>query len=390
MRILVISDGEDTASTATPADTAKSLIDAGITVDAVVLNSKDTCKMLCAVCHLTGGLAFRPQSIGAGLALFEQEAFLNSIKRPPSVVHKTPFTDRDLRTLASEAAFDTAVPNRDLDVARAKATLATARELVFKSAHPPANNRTARILREVRWAAVVQDREIRAVDARGLPVELFDEEIQIYPYADDINQWRVFLRGPFGTPYETKWWYLTVTFPPGYPGEPPVFRFISVPFHINVSGEGRICLNLIERGYVQSALVFEMIQSIKQLLLVPDEYSPVQLSRLALFREDRAEYDRRARLSCENEAKNSPYEWLAGLDVSDGVPPGFALQRVTFVQQFERSPFTGDPIPKGKQIKASSGILYHRDELKQYIASTPNPVCAVTGKLLTETIEDFD
>jgi ubiquitin-protein ligase len=390
MRILVISDGEDSSSTSQPADTANALIEAGITLDAVILCTNDTCNMLCAVCHVTGGLAFRPPSIDVGLALFEQEAFLNSVKRPAAVIQKKVFTEEELAILESRAVFDEAIANRDLDIARGRSRLITAREVVFKNALPPTETRTARIMREVRWAAAIQDPSLRAVDPGGRRLELFDEDVRIYPFAEDINLWRVFLRGPSGTPYERKWWYLTVTFPPGYPGEPPVFRFISVPFHVNVSEEGRICLNLIERGYVQSAMVFEMIQSVKQLFLVPDEETPVQLSKLALFRENRAEYDRRARMSCQREAKSSPDEWLVGIAVSDAVPAGFRLDPVTFVPQCERSAFTGDPIPRDKQVKASSGIIYHRDELKQYIASTANPVCAITGKLLTETLADFD
>jgi hypothetical protein len=132
-----------------------------------------------------------------------------------------------------------------------------------------------------------------------------------------------------------------------------------------------------------------MIQLVKQLFLIPDEESPVQLSKLALFREDRANYDRLARESCRTQAKNSPEEFLSGIKVSDAVPRDFQLEQVTFVQQCERSPFTGEPIPKDKQVHASSGLIYHVDELKQYIASTVSPRCAITGKLLTETLDNF-
>jgi hypothetical protein len=99
MRLLVISDGEDTTSSESPDEVVTGLIDAGIILDAVILNSTDTCKMLCAICHRTGGLAFRPNSIDEGLALFEQEAFLNSIKRPMNTIQKQTVTARLLDTL---------------------------------------------------------------------------------------------------------------------------------------------------------------------------------------------------------------------------------------------------------------------------------------------------
>jgi ubiquitin-protein ligase/Mg-chelatase subunit ChlD len=389
LRILVISDGEDTASESQPEEVVTELIDSNIIVDAVILNSNDTCKLLCAVCHLTGGLAFRPDSIDDGLALFEQEAFLNSVKRPVVAFRKQTVTAELLSNLRDNAEFDKSISNSDLEIARARTPVSTAREIIFKNSQPVTESRTVRLLREIRWAAAIQDPNVQAVDAVGETVRIFDEDLRIYPFAEDLGQWRVFLRGPLDTPYAGKWWYLTVTFPQTYPEEPPVFRFVSVPFHLNVSSEGRICLNLIERGYVQSALVFEMIQFVKQLFLIPDEESPIQISKLALFRENRDEYDRLARESCRTEAKNSPEEFMTGITVSDEVPADFQLEQVTFVQQCERSPFTGEPIPKDKQIRASSGLIYHVDELKQYVSSTVNPRCVITGKLLTETFADF-
>jgi ubiquitin-protein ligase len=383
LRILVISDGEDSSSEAEPHDVATALIAAGIVVDAVVINANDACETLAAVCHATGGLAFRPHSVNEGLALFEQEAFLNSAKRPPVGLQHKVITLEWLTTLMT---FDSAVANRDLDIARETAKLATARAVVAQAG--PAEGRIARLLKELKWAAAFQDRTARARDSEGRPVDLFDDSIRIYPVDGDIGVWRVFLLGPPETPYAGRWWYMNVTFPLGYPTEPPVFRFISVPFHLNVSSEGRICLNIFERGYLQNAIVVEMIQSAKELFVMPEEDTPIQLEMLALFRENKAEYDRRARESCTAQAKGSPEEWLRDLEVVDA-PPDFQLDEVTFVRQWERSPFTGDPIPKDKQVRASSGVIYHRDELKQYVTTSTSPVCVITGKKLTEKAADF-
>jgi ubiquitin-protein ligase len=255
--------------------------------------------------------------------------------------------------------------------------------------NPPAEGRTKRLLKELKLAAAVQDPTAEAVDATGTPTEVFDPELRIYPFANDINQWRIFLQSRDDSPYGGKWWYMTVSFPPAWPTEPPIFRFISIPYHLNVSEEGRVCLNVIERGYVPRSLVIDLIQIVKQVFLIPDTDTPVQVMKWTMFKDERMEYDRLARESAAREARNSPEEWLAGLGLSDDVPAGFKLEKLVFVPAHERSPFTGEPIPIDKKVLSSTGIFYNRDELRQYILSTPNPICAVTGQPLTETIEDF-
>jgi ubiquitin-conjugating enzyme E2 D/E len=389
LRILVISDGEDTASNEKPEAVASALVRDGIVVDAVIINSKDTCKMLCALCHVTGGLAFRPQTVVEGLALFEQEAFLFTSKRRQPGRYQGTITAQTMEVLEGQAVFDTVVQNLDVDVGRAQAGLQTARQVVFQArAAPPRESRAQRMIREIRMAAAVQDRAVRAVDGTGNAVDVFDDSIKIYPSQADTNQWRVFLQGPVDTPYAQKWWYLLVTFPPDYPEMPPLFRFVSVPFHLNVSAEGRVCLSVIERGYVASANTVELIQIVKGMFIEPDDTTPVQLTKAALYKDSRQEYLNLARQSTAREARNNPRDFFTG-DPSDQVPADFQLEQMTIVPQWERSPFTGDPIPKDKQIRASSGVLYNRDELKQYILSTQNPICQVTGKRLTETAADF-
>jgi ubiquitin-protein ligase len=261
---------------------------------------------------------------------------------------------------------------------------------VFQSAQkPPTEARTKRLLKELKLAAAVQDPNAEAVDTSGAPAEIFDPELRIYPFANDINQWRIFLQSRDDSSYGGKWWYMTVSFPPAWPTEPPIFRFISIPYHMNVSEEGRVCLNAIERGYVPRALVIDLIQTVKQVFLIPDTNTPVQAMKWTMFKDQRMEYDRLAWESAVREARNSPEEWLAGLGLSDDVPAGFKLDQLVFVPAHERSPFTGEPIPIDKRILSSTGIFYNRDELRQYILSTPNPICAVTGKRLKETADDF-
>jgi ubiquitin-protein ligase len=390
LRILVISDGEDTASQAGPHDMAARLLAAGIVVDSVVLNTKDTCLALCALCHMTGGLSFRPATVKDGLALFEQEAFLFYEKRAPRAVYGGPISEAIMQTLTAQAVFDTEIPNSDLELASQRVSLVAPRHVLYaKRAENVSEPRERRLLRELKFAAAVQDPNYRALNERGEQVSLFDEGLRIFPVEDRIDVWRIFVRGPVDTPYAGKWWYMLATFPGGYPLEPPVFRFVSVPYNLNVSREGRICLHDLERGYGPNSNVVELIQMIKPVFLTPDETTPIELAKMFQFRENRPEYDRLARESSRLHAKDIPEEFLVGCRLRDAAPKTFALGVETVVPPWMRSPFTGMPIPPDKQFRASSGVLYHKDELRQHLAASESPICVVTGKALIEKVGDI-
>jgi ubiquitin-conjugating enzyme E2 D/E len=391
LRVLVISDGEDVESTVTAPEACQALFQAGVVCDAVIISSEDACKTLCAICHITGGLAFRPNSIEEGLALFDQEAFLmcNQRKRPPR--YRGRIDEPTLRDLTGRAAFDTRAENAVLSTATSRLPLATPRYIIFQNQTTEIPDpRRRRILRELHAAAAVQDPTAKATDEdSGVQTDLYDPDLRIYPFRGHLDQWRVIIKGTDGTPYANKWWYMYVTFPDSYPISPPVFQFVSVPFHMNVSQEGRVCLNLIEKGYMASAPVVELIQNIKQLFLMPDLDTPIQLAKLDLWKSNRAEYERLARKSADDFGKNTADEWLHGLAIEQDVPDTFSVVVKDHVPPYLRSQMSGKAIPRERQVRASSGAIYDREELRQLVTSSRNPVCVITGKPLTETEEDF-
>jgi ubiquitin-protein ligase len=48
---------------------------------------------------------------------------------------------------------------------------------------------------------------------------------------------------------------------------------------MKVSSEGRLCLNIIEKGYLPNTPVVELIQTIKQLFLFPDTTTPLAICK---------------------------------------------------------------------------------------------------------------
>jgi ubiquitin-protein ligase len=345
--------------------------------------------MLTAFCHITGGLAFRPNSIDEGLALFEQEAFLNypARKRPPGF--RKAITNEVMEEESWKAVFDVKAESNEITLASSNQALAEPNHIAFMNRNAEIGEpRRRRILRELHAAAAIMEDTSVTDDGRGGKRSLFDPDLKIYPHKAKLDLWRVFIKGVDETPYEKRWWYIFVTFPDSYPVMPPIIRFISVPYHMNVSEEGRVCLNMIEKGYMSTTPVVELLQRIRELFLMPDTDTPLQPAKLDLWNRNRAEYERLARQSAQRFAKSSLDEWLEGLYIENDVDPTFTLtiNPDAGVPPYLRSQITGKFIPIAKQYKASSGVIFDIDEFKQLITSQADPICPITGKPLTETL----
>jgi ubiquitin-conjugating enzyme E2 D/E len=379
LRILVISDGEDVGSKTKPLEALQTIMAERIVCDSVVISEKDECKTPSAVSHLTGGLSFRPKSVSEGLQLFEQEAFLRyDIRRKPKRFNSI-LTEQTITEWAAHP-FDTVAESSTTFTARANHPIAIPKYVI----HANRNNeipdaRRRRILRELHLAAAVQEVGMVGHDPDGNEVQIYDPDIQIFPFFTHLDQWRVFIRSPEVTPYAGKWWYIYVTFPDEYPARPPIFRFVSIPYHMNVSSEGRVCLNAIEKGYQATMSIVEVVQTVKQLFVIPDTTTVLDIAKYFQFRDARAEYDRLAAKSTRLYAKDSLEEWIADLMVEQDVPETFSIEIDEQIPPYVWSGFNGKYIPKKRRVVGLDSIIYDRAELEKLLTTSGVPICAITG-----------
>ena len=329
MRILVISDGDDRRSEQMDYKLVEKLVSSRIIVDAIVLNTKDLdeCKTLAVLCHMTGGVAIRPETVEEGFSIIERESFLMLDCRKSMPMTKGPFTPEYIREAEQSVVFDKEIPNfRVVQAIRAQNdALVTPRQTVCNIRTDGLETHRKRILTELYTAALTQEADIITAERPdGQKVVLNDKDIRIYTKKGDYEQWRVFLKGPDDTPYADKWWSLVVTFPRGYPYCSPVVRFLSVPYHLNVSDEGRIGVDIIERKYVPSMSVVQILKSIRGILAAPNSAAAISREKLRVFTENPDEYWEKVRESTKN-AKDSLDAWTAGVTISDNIKPGFKL-----------------------------------------------------------------
>jgi ubiquitin-protein ligase len=341
-RIVVITDGVNWRSPILkPFAVAQKLIDNDIVLDAVIVSMAKqdiTNAHLCLMVQMTGGIAFQPQSVDRGIDFFEREAFLNlRVRQSDSAralqlrrdVHQDNYIEaadaipeparfaRDVENSAVSAAI------RHLSLAEPKALLDTLE--VVRDNLTPCMTRLHRELSDI-------VRRVPGDIEEGEAPETADDKIP--PWLDVwvgyesgalMDEWRVFILGPEGSPFAGLWWSLFVTFSKDYPTVPPTIRFLSVPYHPNVSAEGKVLFGLVDRGYRGTLRVMDLLMGVYGLLSRPEENLVLRPAIWRQFTNDRAGYEREARKLAETEAKASveEYEYFGnvGHRTADGNGP---------------------------------------------------------------------
>ena len=172
-----------------------------------------------------------------------------------------------------------------------------------------------------------------------------------------------------------------------YPRQPPSFRLITVPYHLNVSSDGKICIDSLEKGYMSSKHVIDIIHEIKNLFYFQTFETPIHVECYDLFKNDYDKFEELVRKSAQLNAKNVFNDYVN--NIVDEIPSDFTLPEEKYVPQHLVSQISGKVIKKDNLFMASTGIYYDKDELKRLVESNKNPVCVITGKILTEKLEDI-
>lgn len=116
---------------------------------------------------------------------------------------------------------------------------------------------------------------------------------------DDINVQKIFaeIEGPIGTPYEGGIFKMVLNICSAFPAIPPKGYFITKIFHPNISQKGEICVNTLKKDWDPKKFsLFNILEVIKCLLIVPFPESSLNEEAGKLFMEDYWEYASRAKL----------------------------------------------------------------------------------------------
>jgi ubiquitin-protein ligase len=119
---------------------------------------------------------------------------------------------------------------------------------------------------------------------------------------DNLCEWVATLAGPSGTPYDGGIFTLSIIFKKTYPYQPPVITFITPIYHCNINNRGDICLDILKDNWSPALTVDKVLLSISSLLAAPNPDDPLVPDIAHLYKNNRAECERRAR---EHTIKNA-------------------------------------------------------------------------------------
>ena len=122
------------------------------------------------------------------------------------------------------------------------------------------------------------------------------ENISAGPIDGNYYHWSATIIGPGDSPYEGAIFYLDIKIPDGYPFKPPKIKFKTPIFHPNINGFGDICLDTITTNWAPTMTIGKVLLSICSLLTDPNPDDPLEPNIANLYKTNRDEYNRKARI----------------------------------------------------------------------------------------------
>ena len=277
LRIVCLSDGNDSNSETKAYEIAEKLQKNKIVLDAIMIGSDDPNDDLHAIAKASRGYSFHPENIKDALELNELELLLSCEKRKALQI--------EVKKKVQSSADMWYYGSMDQDTCGGGNV-------------PPAVNHPllglpATVLNESYIDHVATNgREDGAPDsktAKRLMKELRKimknphPDITILPSYENIRFWRVIIKGPDGTPYRSGVWLAYIHFGNNFPHSPPKLRFVTPIKHCNINSYGRVCHSILDRDWSYDTTIKTVIDCIYGLLLTPEFDDPLDAT-LALKR----------------------------------------------------------------------------------------------------------
>ncbi|CAG9312007.1 unnamed protein product [Blepharisma stoltei] len=346
LRILCLSDGEDTCSQNKPLETAKLLISNKIIADAVVVG--ELSNELKALCLATGGYIFLPSSHQEGIKLFESETFL-SVKCRENVSSKLElnsqrFEELKVQNFSSKAPIMKKPYQIDLSLESSQRTI----DRVSVSCPVWQNTSTAS-----RYKRIMKELHILNENPH--------KYIFVFPCEQDDTFWNIFIKGPKLTPYQNGTFHLYLRFGKNYPFKCPEIRFITPIYHCNVNENGRICHSILDQFYTVDTHIKQLLSCIYGLLMIPEPLDPLDANKAAVYRDNILNYNERAKEYTRLYASKSIKEMIKNLLPNNLISQGAPIEFL-------------DPITKKimeNPVKVHiTGITYEKEEIIKVIKTT--------------------
>ncbi|KAJ7219048.1 ubiquitin-conjugating enzyme/RWD-like protein [Mycena pura] len=124
--------------------------------------------------------------------------------------------------------------------------------------------------------------------------------------SDNLFVWSGTLPGPEGSVYDGGVFNFTINLPPDYPFSAPKVTFKTRIYHMNISDQGNICLDILKHNWSPALSLFKVILSLSSLLTDPNPNDPLVPNIAMQYKRNRKLYDSTARQWTELYARPKP------------------------------------------------------------------------------------
>ncbi|XP_052129324.1 ubiquitin-conjugating enzyme E2 E2-like [Frankliniella occidentalis] len=111
----------------------------------------------------------------------------------------------------------------------------------------------------------------------------------------NLYEWKCFIHGPKGTPYEGGKYEISMRFSKSYPFVPPRCQFITKIYHCNINTEGDICLSTLKKDWKAAFGVESILLSLYSLLSSPNPDDPLMLTIARQYKVQKEQHDSNAK-----------------------------------------------------------------------------------------------
>jgi ubiquitin-protein ligase len=268
LRILCLSDGEDTKSDAVSWDVAKLVQQNGIVVDTILIGEGGDNKVLRAISKCSGGYCFNPKTLPNALKLNELETMLTMYERPeprdrqPVMSYQSLMKFADLWLHPLDLCDDETVPQRRQPDALKGAVLSLEKTLTKLTRDVSDEPTEAEKQEQNRQVVAARTRIRRIMKEISYLTKNPHPAFDIYPNRDDISFWKIVMEAPNESPYKGGVFVMYMSFPVEFPLLAPEVRFVTPVRHCNVNQYGKICHSIFTRNWTADTTIARIIECV--------------------------------------------------------------------------------------------------------------------------------
>ena len=296
LRIIVLTDGDDTMSKIKAYEVAGLMQRQQIVCDAIMIGEVEN-NTLKNIAKASGGYSFQPSTLQHAMKLCELEVMLARSQRPIKKglmkisnswdLEKFKHIDNDICNDDEQPSHKNQVS--EVDYKHKFTNLEKMNEFVADTMH---SSQIKRLVSELN--KLMKDKH---------------PNIDIYIMGDNVTKWHMVITGADSTVYANGCWLVSCNFPNNYPMSPPEIRFITPIKHCNINSYGRVCHSVLDHEYTSDMGMRTIFDCVYGLLLQPDVSDPLDSVLALSFFQASGEYETQIINHTNKYAKRTRGQW---------------------------------------------------------------------------------